>query len=145
MTDERRHPPDLDGARGPGQDRAPGERGFGLVEALVAVVLFGIGTVAVAGLTLATGTYASRAAVQTDHVMAAGQLFTELRQEDFTAVTSGTRTLVVGDRSYAIDVTVSQPSTDVKSILAVVPGNSRFSPDTFRTRIHRSGGYPTGP
>lgn len=146
--EETRRPPEPEGEPGTGRsfgkDR-PGEGGFGLVEAIVAIVVFGIGTVAVAGLTLTAGTYANRAAVETDQTMVSNQLFSELRQEDFSAVASGTRTLTTGEHGYDVEVTVSQPSADVKTVLAVVSGVGPFPPDTFRTRIHRSGGYPSGP
>lgn len=146
--EETGRPLEHEGERGTGRSRGqdrPGEGGFGLVEAIVAIVVFGIGTVAVAGLTLTAGTYASRAAVETDQTMASSQLFSELRQEPFTAVASGTRTLVVGNHDYSVEVDVSQPSADVKAVVAVVSGVGPIPPDTFRTRLHRSGGYPTGP
>lgn len=146
--EKTRRPPEQEGdpgtRRSSGKDR-PGEAGFGLVEAIVAIVLFGIGTVAVAGLTLTAGTYANRAAVETDQTMISNQLFSELRQEPFSSVASGTRTLTTGEHSYDVEVTVSQPSADVKSVIAVVAGVGAIPPDTFHTRIHRSGSYPTSP
>jgi type II secretory pathway pseudopilin PulG len=148
MMEETPRPPELEGEsdtrRSFGKHR-PGEGGFGLVEAIVAIVVFGIGTVAVAGLTLTAGAYANRAAVETDQTMVSNQLFSELRQEDFSSVASGTRTFTTGEHSYDVEVTVAQPSADVKTVVAVVSGVGPFSPDTFHTRIHRSGGYPTGP
>lgn len=147
MEETRRHP-ENEGKPGTGRSLGrglPGEGGFGLVEAIVAIVVFGIGTVAVAGLTLTAGTYANRAAIGTDQTMVSNQLFSELRQEPFSAVASGTRTLTTGEHSYGVEVTVSQPSADVKTVVAVVSGVGPFPPDTFHTRIHRSGGYPTGP
>lgn len=146
--EETMRPPEQEGETGTrrsfGKDRS-GEAGFGLVEAIVAIVVFGIGTVAVAGLTLTAGTYANRAAVETDQTMVSNQLFSELRQEDFSTVASGTRTLTTGEHSYDVEVTVTQPSADVKTVVAVVAGVGAIPPDTFRTRIHRSGSYPTSP
>lgn len=146
--EETRRPLEHEEATGTGRssgERPLGRRGFGLIEAIVAIVLFGIGTVAVAGLTLTAGTYANRAAVETDQTMISNQLFSELRQEPFSAVASGTRTLTTGEHSYDVEVTVSQPSADVKTVLAVVSGVGATPPDTFHARIHRSGSYPTSP
>lgn len=142
------------GAGGPPVDArdAPGlaarfqaQAGFGLIEALVAIVIFALGTLVVAGLALAAGHYATKASIDTDQSLVASQLFAELRQEDFGVVASGTQSLSVGDHVYSVDVVVAQPSADVKSVEAVVAGVGPFSPDTFRTRLHRSGGYPSSP
>lgn len=125
--------------------RLTGEAGFGLVEALVAVVVFAIGMLAVAGIALHVGQLATLTAVASDQTMAAEQTFDVLREEDFDVVGSGTGTLQVGSHAYSIERSVTQLSSDTKEVVAVVSGVGPIRPDTFRTVLHRATGYPTSP
>lgn len=120
------------------------EAGFTLVEAIVAIVVFALGAVVVAGLTMTAGQFATKASIETDQTLASNQVFYEIR-EDFDAATSGTRSVVVGGHTYSVEVDVAQPSADVKVVQAVVSGVGSLAPDTFRTRLHRSDAYPTSP
>lgn len=122
-----------------------GEAGFGLVEALVAVVVFSIGMLAVAGIALHVGQLTTLTAVASDQMMAAERTFDALREEDFDVVGSGTGTLQVGDHTYTIERDVTQLSGDTKEVVAVVSGVGPIRPDTFRTVLHRPTGYPTSP
>lgn len=128
----------------PGAARA-GERGFGLVEALVALVVFAIGALAVAAVALHVSQLTTRSAVATDQTFAVEQVFSILREEDFDAVSSGEETVQVGDHSYTVERDVTQLTTDTKEVVATVSGVTPFPPDTFRTVLHRPTGYPTSP
>lgn len=122
-----------------------GRGGFGLVEALVAIVVFGIGALTVAGLSLRVGQLHAQSALQTDQTFAADQVFGTLREADFDAVSSETRTVEVGGHSYTVELDVGSLSSDTKQVTAVVSGAATFPADTFRTVLHRAGTYPSGP
>lgn len=121
------------------------EDGFGLVEAMVAVVVFAVGVLSVAAVAAHAAQLSTRSAVTTDQTLAASQVFALLRQEEFDAVTSGEETVPVGDHTYTVDREVTQLSTDTKRVVAVVSGVATFPADTFETVLHRSGGYPSSP
>lgn len=122
-----------------------GERGLGLLEALIAVVVFGIGALAVAGVALHVGHLTTRSAVATDQTLAAEQVFVSLRQEDFATVGDGTRSVQIGGQTYTVDVNVTSLTADTKRVVAAVSGVATFPPDTFRTVVHRPTGYPSSP
>ncbi|MFW6198589.1 MAG: type IV pilus modification PilV family protein [Acidobacteriota bacterium] len=124
--------------------RSSDASGFGLVEALVAIVVFTVGMLTVAGVALQVGQLTTRSAVGTHQTMAADQHFDLLREEDFDDVTAGTTTLEVGNHSYTVAREVTPLSTDTKEVVAVVSGGP-FAPDTFRTVLHRATGYPSSP
>lgn len=125
--------------------RLTGEAGFGLVEALVAVVVFAVGMLAVAGVALQVGQLATLTTVASDQTMAAEQTFDALREGDFDVMGSGTGALQVGNQTYSIERDVTQLSSDTKEVVAVVSGVDPIRPDTFRTVLHRPTGYPAGP
>lgn len=128
---------------GPGDD-VRGQRGFGLVEAIVAIMVFSIGMLAVAGLALSAGQLTAQSSFRTDQTFAADQVFGALRQADFSTVTDGTRTVQVGAHGYSVDISVTTISADVKNVQAVVSG-APVTPDTFRTTLYRPDSYPTSP
>lgn len=119
--------------------------GFGLVEALVAVVVFAVGVLSVAAVAVHAAQLSTRSAVATDQTLVASQVFASLRLEDFDAVTSGEETVQAGDHTYTVDREVTQLSTDTKQVVAVVSGVATFPADTFETVLHRSTGYPSAP
>lgn len=121
------------------------EDGFGLVEALLAVVVFAVGVLSVAAVAAHAAQLSTRSAVTTDQTLAANQVFALLRQDDFDAVTSGEETVSVGKHTYTVDREVTQLSTDTKQVVAVVSGVASFPADTFETVLHRSTGYPSTP
>lgn len=124
---------------------ANSQRGFGLVEALVAVVVFAIGVLSAAAVGAHAAQLSTQSAVATDQTFAAEQVFALLRQEDFGAVTSGEGTVQVGGHTYTVERNVTQLSSDTKQVVAVVSGVAPFPADTFETVLHRSAGYPSSP
>ena len=133
------------GTRQRPDDEVRGQRGFGLVEAIVAIMVFAVGMLAVAGLALSAGQLTAQSSFRTDQTFAADQVFGALRQADFSTVTDGTRTIQVGAHAYTVDVSVTTVSTDLKDVEAVVAGAGNVGPDTFRTTLYRPDSYPTSP
>lgn len=127
------------------EGRTGDQRGFSLVEGLVAVVVFAIGVLAVATVAAHAGQLSTKSAVATDQTLAAEQVFALLRQEDFDAVSSGEETVQVGDHTYTVERDVTQLSSDTKRVVAVVSGVASFPADTFETVLHRPTGYPSSP
>lgn len=116
-----------------------GDDGFGLVEAMIAVVLLAFGLLAVASITMGVAGQTRRAAVDTDQAFVAQQVLERAAQQGYAALTVGTRntTVTASGHEYDVTVEVTQPDPDVREIQVVVGGlGDVVPPDTFRSRIH---------
>ena len=113
------------------------ERGFGLVEALVAVTVLVIGLLAVSGLTLTTAAQARIADLRTDQSVAAQMTFEQLRAEGFTNAASGVDTVVTGGRQFVVTTTVTEVNGRTKSVSATVAAASGgLTERTYTTALH---------
>ena len=117
--------------------RAKDERGFGLVETLVALTILVIGLLAVTGLTMAAATQARIADWRSDMTAAGLLALEEVRLLDFTSVASGADTFDVGGRDYPVSITVTDVSSRVKEVRVIVEGAVTLAADTFTTRVER--------
>lgn len=124
-----------------------GQDGFGLVEALVALVILAVGLLALAGLTLVVARQTSVAAAETDQALAAQQVLEVMIDAGFGAYPNGTddTTVVVGDRSVTVTRIVGPAGSGVQEIGVVVPALGQASEATFTTRIHRKRSLPSSP
>jgi type IV pilus assembly protein PilV len=113
------------------------EKGFGLVEVLIAVVILAFGLLALAGVSLSTAHQTRGAAYDTDHAMAAQELLDAMAQ-DYSGVSVGSSdtTVTVAGVSYTVSQTVTQASSRLKSVQLIVSGGAGAAPDTFVTRLH---------
>lgn len=113
------------------------ERGFGLVEALIAVTILVIGLVAVSGLTLASGDQARIAKWRSDQAMA-GQLALEATEQlGYGSAVSKVDTFTLGGHDHVVTVTVADVSWRVKQVTAQVVAVGEVGARTFTTRLYR--------
>ncbi len=118
------------------------EDGFGLVETLIAFTILVIGLLAVSGLTLASATQA-RIADRWSDIATAGQVVIEMVQlRGYDSAVSGTDTVSVSGRDYPVTLTVSNVSSRVREVQAVVDGSGPASTRTFTARVYRPRGLP---
>ena len=78
------------------------ERGFGIVEALMAVTILVIGLLAVSGLTLATAAQAQIADLRSDQMTAGQTAIEQLRRGGFDTAASGVDTVTSGGREFFV-------------------------------------------
>jgi Tfp pilus assembly protein PilV len=121
------------------------ERGFGLVEALIAATILVIGLIAVAGLTLGAAAQVRVATRQSDMATAAQVVFETLQREGFVAAASGTDTVSVAGRAYPVAVTVTSLSGRVKEVQATVSGGDPLASRSFTTRLYKPRSLPPAP
>jgi Tfp pilus assembly protein PilV len=120
------------------------ERGFGIVEALMAVTILVIGLLAVSGLTLATAAQARIADLRSDQ-MTAGQTAIELlRRGGFDTAASGVDTITSGGREFYVTRTVTDINARTKSVNVVVaPASGGLTSRDFSTVLHSVRSIPS--
>lgn len=113
------------------------EEGFGLVETLIAFTILVIGLLAVSGLTLASAAQA-RIADRWSDIATAGQIVIETVQlRGYDSAVSGTDTVSVGGKRYPVTLTVTNVTSRVREIQAVVDGSGPESVRTFTARVYK--------
>lgn len=126
---------------------ARGEAGFGLVEVLIALIIFAIGMLAVAGLSMSVGAQTNWSVWQTDQSLAAQQVLERVQREGYAAAASGTETVTVGNRTYTAARTVTQIGPRVKEVSVTVSTTRAWDkgvpPRTFVTRLYEPRPLPT--
>lgn len=119
------------------------ERGFGLVEALVAVTVLVIGLLAVSGLTLTTAAQARIADLRTDQSVAAQMAFEQLRADGFVNAASGVDTVVTGGREFVVTTVVTDVNGRTKAVSATVAAASGgLTERTYTTALHAPRSLP---
>jgi Tfp pilus assembly protein PilV len=106
------------------------ERGFTLVETSIALVLMMIVFVGIAPLIVYATRYNSAAAIRAGALAIAQTKLEQVRATPFSACTSSTETLSVGDptsglQTYTVQLTVTNTTTTLKDITLVVTPNAR--------------------
>ena len=118
------------------------EDGFGIVETLIAFTILVIGLLAVTGLTLASSTQA-RIADRWSDMATAGQLTIETVQfRGYDSAINRTDTVSVGGQDYPVTLTVTNVSSRVREVEAVVDGAGPASVRTFTARVYRPRSLP---
>jgi hypothetical protein len=121
---------------------AQSEAGFGLVETLIAFTILVIGLLAVSGLTLASAAQA-RIADRWSDIATAGQVVIEtVQMRGYDSAVNGTDTVSVSGKEYPVTLTVTNVSSRVREVQAVVDGSGPASVRTFTARVYRSRGLP---
>lgn len=124
-----------------------GEAGLGLIEVLIALTIFAIGMLAVAGLGLSVGAQTNWSVWQTDQSLAAQQVLERIQREGYDAAASGTETVTVGNRNYTVSRTVTQIGPRVKEVSVTVSTTRATDrgvpPRTFVTRLYEPRPLPS--
>lgn len=121
------------------------ERGFGLVEALIAVTILVIGLLAVSGLTLATAAQARIADLRSDQMITGQTVVENLRRDGFDSAVSGVDTVTTGGRVFYVTRTVTSTNTRTKVInVSIVPASGGLTTRNFSTALHAHRTLPTG-
>lgn len=123
--------------------RLRGEDGFGLVEAIIAIVIFAIALLAIGGISLSVSGLTRISIVRTDQALATQMVLEDAEEAGYTAVTSGTEQVAVGEHTYTVERTITDVAPRLKEIEVVVQGRAGVGPDTTRSRIHKKRSMPT--
>ena len=122
------------------------ERGFGLVEAMIAMTILVIGLLAVSGLSLATAAQARIADLRSDQMVAGQAAIEQARRLDFGSVASTVDTVTSGGREFVVTTTVTSLSTRTKQVAVdVAPLAGGLQTRSFSTVLHNPRSLPSAP
>lgn len=122
------------------------ERGFGLVEAMIAMTILVIGLLAVSGLALATATQARIADLRADQMVAGQAAVEQARGLDFGSVVSTVDTVSAGGREFVVTTTVTDLSSRTKEVsVEVAPLVGSLTTRSFSTVLHDPRSLPAAP
>ncbi|MFW6083667.1 MAG: type IV pilus modification PilV family protein [Gemmatimonadota bacterium] len=122
------------------------ERGFGLVEAMIAMTILVIGLLAVSGLALATATQAQVADLRSDQMVAGQAAVERARSLDFDSVESGVDTVSSGGREFVVTTTVTGLNGRTKAVsVDVAPLSGGLPTRSFSTVLHVPRSLPAAP
>ena len=120
------------------------ERGFGIVEALMAVTILVIGLLAVSGLTLATAAQARIADLRSDQMTAGQTAIEALRRGGFDDATTGVDTVTSGGREFYVTRTVTSVNARIKTVnVLVTPASGGLTSRNFSTVLHSARSLPS--
>lgn len=114
------------------------EAGFGLAEALVAIIVFSIGLLAVAGMTMANAKQARASSYWTEQTLVAQDLMDSRLGAGYGGLTVGTRdtTIQVDSRSYSARISVSDMGPRARQVQVRVSGFEDTGPATLTSMVH---------
>lgn len=122
------------------------ERGFGLVETMIAITILVIGLLAVSGLTLATASQARIADLRSDQMVAGQAAIETIRLTDFGSVASGVDTVASGGRTLIVATTVVDLDKRAKQVTVdVTPTSGPITSRSFSTVVHNPRSLPAAP
>lgn len=122
--------------------RAP--TGFGLVEVLMAVVVFSIGVIGVAGATSGIAAQEDLGLWSTDQGLLAHHARADLARSGFAALSSGRFAIALGHRSYDVTRTVTPAAPGLKEVhLTIRDALGRTS--SIHTRVAAGRPLPVAP
>lgn len=119
------------------------ERGFGLVEALVALVILSVGLLAIAGIALAVSAQTRAGATTTAQVLAGQQVLEHMVQAGYGSVPTGDTTVRVGGRSFTVRRSIPARGRRWKELRVEVEGTGDREAETLVTRRHARRPVPT--
>lgn len=111
------------------------ESGFGLVEAMVAIIILAVGLVSVAGMSFGTMSLIRDSSALTDQTMAGHLALENVQRAGFAAAVTGVDTITINYQDHIVALTVTTVTATMKEVTAVVPGSGSASLRTFVTRI----------
>lgn len=135
--DEARRPENLPG--GPA-----GEAGFGLAEAMVAIMVMAVGLLAVAGITLAVAQQSRASSYTTEQTMVGQEMLEFQLDQGYAGLTPGTSdtAVQVDSRTYDVEVTVSDVGPRTRRVDLSISGQENTSPVTLSSLVHQPRSVP---
>ena len=119
------------------------QTGLGLIEVVVAVLVFSIGVLAAAGVSLSIGSQARLARWDTDRAVAARSTLEGLGQAGYASAASGRALLVLGQRAYQVTRTVTLLAPRLKHVRVTVTPPAGRAPAIIETRLARPRPLPS--
>lgn len=119
----------------PGSDQA----GFGLVEAMVAILVLSVGLIAVAGITLAVAQQSRASTYTTEQTMVGQEVMESYLDEGFGGLTAGSTdsTVAVGPRTYDLEIVVTDVGPRARRVELSVSGQENTGAVSLSSLVHK--------
>lgn len=117
--------------------------GFGLAEALVALVVLSAGLLAVAGIALAVSSQTRAGANTTARVLAGQQVLESMVEAGYGSVPTGDTTVIVGNRTFTVSRSIAASGVRWQEIRVRVGAAGDPGTETLGTRVHAPRPPPT--
>lgn len=138
---------ELDEGEGRLERRSPSplasEKGFGLVEALIALIILSVGLLAIAGIALSVSAQTRAGVDTTAQVMAGQQVLEAMVQQGYGNVSTGDTTVSVGNRTFTVGRSVTASGVRWQEVEARVEATGDRPAQTLTTRLHARRAPPT--
>lgn len=118
------------------------ERGFGLVEILIAMLVLSVGLLALTTITAGVASQTRISAERTSQAMAAQQVLEDYARRGYAAAASGVDTVNLAGQQYIVTTTVTDVGTRVRQVSALVTGRGPSVARTYTTRIYEPMSLP---
>lgn len=126
--------------------RLADEKGFGLVEAMIAMTILVIGLLAVSGLALATAGQARIADLRSDQMVAGQAAIEAARRLDYGSVASDVDTVSSGGREFVVTTTVTILGSRAKEVsVEIAPVAGNLPTRSLSTVLHNPRSLPAAP
>lgn len=121
-----------------------GQAGFGLAEAMVAILVMSVGLLAVAGITLAVAEQSRASTYSTEQTMVGQEVMDYQLDKGYAGLTPGTTDTTVGvdSRSYDVRVVVADVGPRSRRVDLTVSGQENTSTASLSTLIHQPRSVP---
>ena len=131
--------------KSPGASRLRDTAGMGLIEVMVALILFAVGMLAVAGIGLQVAAQNRWSDWQTDETLAAQEILERVQRAGYAVATSGSDTVTVGHTTYSVTRTVTQLANRVRQVQVTVATSGNTRTRTFTSRLYEPRQLPAPP
>lgn len=121
------------------------QRGIGLIEVMVALILLAVGMMAVAGISLQVAAQNRWSSWQTDQTLAAQEVLERVQHEGYASAASGTDTVTIGQNTYTVNRSVTQVTNRVKQVQVTVVSPHGARSRTFTSRLYEPRQLPSPP
>jgi Tfp pilus assembly protein PilV len=119
------------------------EKGFGLVEALVALIILSVGLLAIAGIALSVSAQTRAGVDTTAQVIAGQQVLETMVQQGYGNVSTGDTTVRVGHRTFTVGRSITASGVRWQEVEARVESTGDRPAQTLTTRLHARRAPPT--
>ena len=132
--------------RSPSRAPLPADQaGFGLVEAIVAIMLLALGLLAVAGITLGVAQQSRASTYTTEQTMVGQEVLEYQLDQGYAALTPGTTTdttVGVDSRTYDVRIVVSDVGPRARRVDLTVSGHESTSDVNISSLVHQPRSVP---
>lgn len=124
--------------------RFRGEDGFGLIEAMIAITVFAVGLIALAGMTLTVAGQSRAATYTTEQTMVAQDLLESELSDGYAGLAPGARdtTVDLDARTYSARIVIDDVGPRARRVRVRVSGFEDIDPATLTSLVHEPRSVP---